>query len=120
MSQTEFLSTARTNAFRQTARPIKPTGITFRQALGEVIREQRLAQGRSLRSITDEGFIALGYLSEVERGHKDASSEVVEAIANGLGVNAYELIIEAGYRMAQVPDTPESLFPSSLLVDSRR
>lgn len=92
----------------------------FRQALGEVIREQRLAQGKSLRSITDGGFIALGYLSEVERGQKDPSSETIAAIANGLGVNAYELIIEAGYRMAEVPDTPESLFSSHQLVHSSR
>jgi transcriptional regulator with XRE-family HTH domain len=98
------------------------TGMNFRQALGEVVREQRLAQGRTLRSITDGGFIALGYLSEVERGQKDPSSEVMEAIANGLGVETYELIIKAGYRMAdlEVPDTPESLFSESSLSGNSR
>lgn len=96
--------------------------MNFRQALGEVVREQRLAQGRSMRSITDEGFIAIGYLSEVERGHKDPSSQVIEAIANGLGVEAYELIIKAGYRMAdlEIPDTPESLFSAPSLSGNSR
>ena len=95
--------------------------MNFRQALGEVVREQRLAQGRTMRSITDEGFIALGYLSEVERGQKDASSEIIDSIANGLGVETYELIIKAGYKMAdlEIPETPESLFAPSQFAHSR-
>lgn len=95
--------------------------MNFRQALGEVIREQRLAQERTLRSITDEGFIALGYLSEVERGQKDPSSEIIDSIANGLGVETYELIIKAGYKMAdlEIPETPESLFAPSQFAHSR-
>jgi transcriptional regulator with XRE-family HTH domain len=104
-----------------TASRYRITGMNFRQALGEVIRQERLAQERTMRSITDGGFIALGYLSEVERGQKDPSSEVMEAIANGLGVEPYELIIKAGYKMAdlEIPDTPESLFSSSLFANSR-
>ena len=82
----------------------------FQTAFGEVIRDRRLAKGKSLRSISADGYLALGYLSEVERGHKCPSSAIIEAIADGLGVNASELIIEAGLRMANVPDTPESLF----------
>ena len=97
------------------------TGMNFRQALGTVIREQRLAKEMSLRAVSGKGFVSLGHLSEVERGQNEVSSDCLEAIANGLGVEAYELIIEAGYRMAGVPDTPESLFPiSSMLVDTAR
>jgi transcriptional regulator with XRE-family HTH domain len=81
----------------------------FREALGEVVREQRLAQGKTMRSITDAGFIALGYLSEVERGHKDPSSETIDAIANGLSIPAYELILEAGFRMYR-ESMPEVLY----------
>lgn len=89
--------------------------MNFRQALGEVIREQRLAKGLTLRSLSDNGYISLGYLSEVERGQKDASAEIVENIANGLGVRSYELILDAGYLMADVyvPDSPESLFATA-------
>jgi len=84
--------------------------LNFQTALGEVIREKRHANGQTLRSLSGRGFIALGYLSEVERGQKCPSSEIIESIANGLGMDTGELIIQTGMRMAVVPDTPESLF----------
>jgi transcriptional regulator with XRE-family HTH domain len=71
----------------------------FREALGEVIREERLAQELTMRSLADSSPIALGYLSEVERGHKEASSIVLERIADGLGKEPYELVMEAGLKM---------------------
>jgi transcriptional regulator with XRE-family HTH domain len=86
----------------------------FREALGEVVREQRLANGLQLREVSEGGHLSYSFLSEVERGLKECSSDYLQAIANGLGVNAYDLIIEAGYRMAgdklAVPDSAESLF----------
>lgn len=87
----------------------------FQEALGEVIRDERLARKMTLRDLSGQGFIALGYLSEIERGQKCASSEVVEAVAHGLGKPAYELIIEAGYRMAldTIPQTAESFHERS-------
>jgi transcriptional regulator with XRE-family HTH domain len=84
--------------------------LDFQTALGEVIREQRHANGQTLRSLSGRGFIALGYLSEVERGQKMPSSDIIESIANGLGMDTGELIIQTGIRMAEVPDSPESLF----------
>jgi len=87
--------------------------VNFQTAFGEVVRERRLANNQTLRFITRNGYLALGYLSEVERGQKCPSSEIIEAIANGLGVEAYELIVQAGLRMAEVPDTPESLFANT-------
>lgn len=90
------------------------TGMKFKQAIGEVIREQRQANGLQLRDLSQRGFVSYSYLSEVERGLKDCSSDSLQSIANGLGVELYDLIIEAGYRMAgdtiKVPDTPENLF----------
>ena len=84
----------------------------FQEALGEVIRTERLAQGLTLRDLSKTGFIALGYLSEVERGTKCPSSEIIESVANGLGKSAYELIIEAGFVMATdtIPETPEKIY----------
>jgi len=95
--------------------------MNFRQALGEVVKEQRLAKGLTLRSLSSNGYISLGYLSEVERGQNEVSSSVIENIANGLGVDSYELIIKAGYRMAdlEIPETPESLFAPSQFAHSR-
>jgi transcriptional regulator with XRE-family HTH domain len=84
----------------------------FHTALGEVIRTKRLANGKTLRQLASKSFLALGYLSEVERGHKQASSAVIEGIANGLGVAPHDLVIETGLLMASeaIPDTAESLF----------
>jgi transcriptional regulator with XRE-family HTH domain len=82
----------------------------FQTAFGEIVREQRLANNQTLRSLSGNGYLALGYLSEVERGQKCPSSAIIEAIADGLGVEAYELVIQAGMRMAHIPDTPESLY----------
>lgn len=82
----------------------------FQTAFGEVVRDRRLANKQTLRSLSSNGYLALGYLSEVERGQKCPSSAIIEAIADGLGVNSFDLVIEAGLRMANVPDTPESLF----------
>jgi transcriptional regulator with XRE-family HTH domain len=88
------------------------TGMKFSEALGEVIREQRLAKKLTLRDVASNGFVSMGHLSDVENGRKEGSSSFIDGVANGLGVDASELIIQAGFRMArvEVPDTPESLF----------
>jgi transcriptional regulator with XRE-family HTH domain len=83
----------------------------FRRALGEVLREERLSQQKTLRIISGTGRIALGYLSEVERGDKEVSSEILDGVADALGLSTYEVIMRAGMRMAgvYVPDTAEVL-----------
>lgn len=83
----------------------------FREALGEVLRESRQAQGKTLRTISQTGHIALGYLSEVERGCKEASSEVIEFLAKALGLNTSDIILKTALRMGglDVPNTAESL-----------
>ena len=86
----------------------------FRQALGEVVRDERLAKNLTQREVGERGHLSYSFLSEVERGLKDCASDYIEAIANGLGVESHWLIIEAGYKMTgnsiYVPDSPESLF----------
>lgn len=84
----------------------------YRHALGEVLRERRQNLGYTLRKVSDTGIIALGYLSEVERGHKEISSELLETVAEGLRTNVHTLVIEAGFKLAswQIPDgVPEEL-----------
>ena len=90
----------------------------YRVALGEVIREERLSQQLFQREIARRGVIALGYLSEVERGQKEISSELLESVAFGLGIAPHELVIKAGLLMAhgEIPDTPENLFDNALAV----
>ena len=58
----------------------------YRIALGYTIRSIRTQRELTLRDVANRGHMALGYLSEVERGHKDISSELLETVAKGLGV----------------------------------
>lgn len=71
----------------------------FKDALGEILRELRTEQGMKLRVLSSKSSVALGYLSEIERGHKEVSSELLDSICDALGVATYQVIIEAGYRM---------------------
>ena len=56
--------------------------MNYRNALGSVMKDLRNEQGLNLRQVSGKACIALGYLSEVERGHKEPSSEIVELIAS--------------------------------------
>ncbi|MQA95102.1 MAG: helix-turn-helix domain-containing protein [Streptosporangiales bacterium] len=60
--------------------------ILLRHLLGDVLRQLRLRQGRTLREVSAEARVSLGYLSEVERGQKEASSELLASICKALGV----------------------------------
>jgi transcriptional regulator with XRE-family HTH domain len=58
----------------------------LREVLGAELRRVRLLQGRTLRDVSATASVSLGYLSEVERGEKEASSEMLVAICGALGV----------------------------------
>lgn len=73
----------------------------LRESVGEVLREARMTQGRTLREVSDSARVSLGYLSEVERGRKEASSELLNAICAALQVPLSELLFDAGVRLAR-------------------
>ncbi|MFC5369898.1 helix-turn-helix domain-containing protein [Arcanobacterium bovis] len=58
----------------------------LRRELGDVLREYRQRQGRTLREVSSDARVSLGYLSEVERGQKEASSELLDSICHALNV----------------------------------
>ncbi len=60
--------------------------ILVRRLLGDVLRQERLRQGRTLRDVSAAAQVSLGYLSEIERGQKEASSECLAAICHALDV----------------------------------
>ena len=60
--------------------------VIFRRLLGEVLRAQRMRQGRTLRQVSADARVSLGYISEIERGQKEASSECLAAICQALEV----------------------------------
>lgn len=71
-----------------------------REVIGDVLRRARTTQGRTLREVSDSARVSLGYLSEVERGRKEASSELLTAICGALDVPLSEVLTGAGERMA--------------------
>jgi transcriptional regulator with XRE-family HTH domain len=66
----------------------------LRRVLGETLRGVRLRQRRTLREVSGAARVSLGYLSEVERGQKEASSELLAAICDALDVRLSELLRE--------------------------
>ena len=73
----------------------------LREVLGDVLRRARTKQGRTLRQVSDSARVSLGYLSEVERGRKEASSELLGAICDALDVPLSELLVDAGQQLAR-------------------
>lgn len=60
--------------------------VLLRESVGHTLRSARTSQERTLRDVAREARVSLGYLSEVERGHKEASSELLNAICEALGL----------------------------------
>jgi transcriptional regulator with XRE-family HTH domain len=73
----------------------------LREVIGDVLRRARTSQGRTLREVSDSARVSLGYLSEVERGRKEASSELLTAICGALEVPLSEVLTDAGRRLAR-------------------
>lgn len=78
--------------------------ILLREELGEVLREARTAQGRTLRQVSSEASISLGYLSELERGEKEASSELLGSVCTALGIPLSGVLAEVATRMARAEE----------------
>lgn len=74
--------------------------ILLRRLLGDVLRRQRQRQGRTLREVSASARVSLGYLSEVERGQKEASSELLSSICDALEVRMSELMREVSDELA--------------------
>jgi len=68
----------------------------LREVIGNVLRRVRTSQGRTLREVSDSARVSLGYLSEVERGRKEASSELLTAICGALDIPLSGVLIDAG------------------------
>lgn len=74
----------------------------LRQVIGDALRARRQGQHRTLRQISTEANVSLGYLSEIERGQKEASSELLAAICEALGFRLSEILREASDHLARV------------------
>jgi transcriptional regulator with XRE-family HTH domain len=74
--------------------------VIFRRLLGEVLRSRRIRQGRTLRQVSADARVSLGYISEIERGQKEASSELLASICAALDVPLSEVLAEVSDAVA--------------------
>ncbi|MFK0236669.1 helix-turn-helix domain-containing protein [Streptomyces vinaceus] len=81
--------------------PRAPREPLWRDLVGDVLRRERLAQERTLKEVSEAARISMPYLSEVERGRKEASSEVLAAAAQALGLGLADLLLLAGDELAR-------------------
>ena len=84
----------------QTPTPREPL---WRHLVGDALRRERLTQERTLKDVAEAARISMPYLSEVERGRKEASSEVLAAAAQALGLGLADLLSLAQDELAQHP-----------------
>lgn len=73
----------------------------LRRELGDVLRESRLEQHRTLRDVASVARVSLGYLSEIERGEKEASSELLASIAAALELPLSQVMHDVSTRLAE-------------------
>lgn len=84
--------------------------VLLRRELGDVLRDVRLAQSKTLREVSAAARVSLGYLSEIERGQKEASSELLSSVCDALDIPLWALLREVSDRIAvaegaRIPDT---------------
>lgn len=79
--------------------PGERRNVGLRELIGEVLREERHRQGRTLADVAQEAAVSLQYLSEVERGRKDVSSDVLGAMHDALGLDLAEVLDQVTQRL---------------------
>jgi transcriptional regulator with XRE-family HTH domain len=87
----------------------------LRAVIGEVLRRNRVEQGRTLADVAKQARVSMPYLSELERGRKEASSEVLAAICDALRIELADVLTEAGLGLAaKRPVAPRPLATQSV------
>ncbi len=77
----------------------------LRTHIGSTLRAARMAQGRTLRNVAKSARVSLGYLSEVERGQKEASSELLNSICMALNLSLANVLTDVilDFKSQEVP-----------------
>ena len=74
--------------------------VLFRRLLGDVLRARRMQRGMTLREVSAEARVSLGYISEIERGQKEASSELLASLCTALDAPLSEVLREVSHAVA--------------------
>ncbi|MFF5171104.1 helix-turn-helix domain-containing protein [Micromonospora sp. NPDC000089] len=85
--------------------------VLLRRVIGDALRARRQGQHRTLREVSTAANVSLGYLSEIERGQKEPSSELLAAICDALGARLSELLREVSDTVALAEQLPGVLVP---------
>lgn len=79
--------------------PTERRAVPLRELVGDVLREERHRQERTLADVAEEAAVSLQYLSEVERGRKEVSSDLLTAIHEALGLELADVLEHASRRL---------------------
>ena len=92
--------------------------IVLRQVIGDELRRRRQDQGRTLRDVSGAAAVSLGYLSEIERGQKEASSELLAALCGALEVSLSDVLASVSTHVAEAESEGPS-FTGMRILDSQ-
>ena len=84
----------------------------FRRLLGDVLRAQRMRRGMTLREVSAEARVSLGYISEIERGQKEASSELLASLCSALDLPLSVMLREVSDLVALEESLTERTCPA--------
>jgi len=90
--------------------------VLLRQVIGNVFRRIRLERGITLRELAELAQVSVPYLSEIERGRKEPSSEILAAICRALGLDLTDLLDEVQFELAATRPVPQRLETVSIQV----
>lgn len=86
--------------------------VLLRRVIGDALRARRQAQHRTLREVSTVANVSLGYLSEIERGQKEPSSELLSAVCEALGAQLSDLLREVSDTLALDEQMNDMLRPA--------
>jgi transcriptional regulator with XRE-family HTH domain len=87
--------------------------VLLRRVIGDALRARRQGQHRTLREVSTAANVSLGYLSEIERGQKEASSELLAAICDALGARLSEVLSDVSSTLSLAEGMEGVLTPLS-------
>jgi transcriptional regulator with XRE-family HTH domain len=93
--------------------------VLLRRVIGDALRARRQAQRRTLREVSTAANVSLGYLSEIERGQKEASSELLASICDALGAHLSEVLREVSDTVETAEQAPVARRPAPEPVAAR-
>src|SRR5688500_20042884 len=94
--------------------------VLLRREIGDALRARRQGQHRTLREVSTAANVSLGYLSEIERGQKEASSELLASICDALGARLSEVLQDVSDTVALAEQVEGVLVPQPVATPAPR